>query len=685
MMPETAYDRVVRAVEDRGLTVKKNGRGVVVQCPHHEDRAPSLGILPLPDSVSLCCFAGCDTADVVADLGLRMSDLFDNRRDTTYRYPDGRRQTRGWDEQRRRKTFFQSNHEGKTALFRVAEVKAAITAGQPIYLVEGEKDTLAVEAAGGVATCWAGGVAGWGHCDPSPLFGGDVVIVVDNDTPGRKLAAAQMRTLGGKVKSLRFVQAKEGKDAADHLTGGYTLDELIPIDLVTDQQEPGRPPDTHAADTDASWLPIDLTDYVNGTHKPALPTGLTRTDGVGLLYPGKVNEIHGEPESGKSLIAMAETAKQVNQGHRVIYLDYESDPATAVGRLLELGADPQALLTHLHYLRPESDPLGKWDALISTPAALLVVDGVNEALSVSSKSYKDNEEVIVWARLIKQAAEKTAGIVLLVDHVTKSEDGRGRFAIGAQSKLSVLSGAAFTVEVKQPLGRGLKGVVHLRVSKDRPGSVRPHSGPFRASDRSQLAAVVTLDATVLGRLEVTVGPPEEEISTDGPTRKPFRPTTLMEKVSKAVENAKTPMNTRAIRAVVAGKNAAIDTAIEVLVYEQYLDRVTGPRGALNHTVRRPYRAADDLLADDWGTGHGEPLSGIENGGVGSVTVPPSIDGGARGTVTQPPLTVSRGTVGHGGARSLNDLECRVCGAAAEPDGYCAAVDHNHMFARSVGP
>jgi len=237
MSTDTAYDRVVDAIGALGLTIRKNGRGVIVQCPHHEDRAPSLGVLPLPGSVSLTCFAGCDNADVVADLGLRMSDLFDNQRDTVYRYPDGRKVTRSWNEKKRKKDFFQSDNDGKSSLFRVAEVKAAVAAGQPVYLVEGEKDTLAVEAAGGVATCWAGGVAGWAHCDPSPLFGGHVGIIVDNDEPGRKLAIRQTKTLDGKVKSLRFFQAKEGKDATDHLAAGYTLAELIPIDLGGDQQQ----------------------------------------------------------------------------------------------------------------------------------------------------------------------------------------------------------------------------------------------------------------------------------------------------------------------------------------------------------------------------------------------------------------------------------------------------------------
>ena len=166
---ETAYDRVITAIERLGLRVKPNGKGVVAQCPAHEDNSPSLGVLPLPDSVSLHCFAGCENGDVVEALGLTMRDLFDNRRDVRYQYPDGRRVIREWDPNTRKKTFRQANNDGKNALFRVAEVVAAIAAGRWVLLVEGEKDVLAVESVGGVATCWAGGVSGWRHCGSAGL------------------------------------------------------------------------------------------------------------------------------------------------------------------------------------------------------------------------------------------------------------------------------------------------------------------------------------------------------------------------------------------------------------------------------------------------------------------------------------------------------------------------------------
>src|SRR5690606_2761547 len=71
----------------------------------------------------------------------------------------------------------------------------------------------------------------------------------------------------------------------------------------------------------------------------------------------------------------------------------------------------------------------------------------------------------------------------------------GRFAIGGQSKMASLTGAAYTVEVAEPLGVGRRGILSIRVAKDRPGLVRGPGGAFRASDRTQAVAKVTVDST----------------------------------------------------------------------------------------------------------------------------------------------------------------------------------------------
>lgn len=58
--------------------VKQTGDGrFIACCPAHDDRSPSLAIRETADGTLLVhCFAGCPTADVLAAIGLELSDLF---------------------------------------------------------------------------------------------------------------------------------------------------------------------------------------------------------------------------------------------------------------------------------------------------------------------------------------------------------------------------------------------------------------------------------------------------------------------------------------------------------------------------------------------------------------------------------------------------------------------------------
>lgn len=52
----------------------------VARCPAHDDKSPSLSIRELDDGrVLVHCFAGCGTDEVLAAIGLTVSDLFPAR------------------------------------------------------------------------------------------------------------------------------------------------------------------------------------------------------------------------------------------------------------------------------------------------------------------------------------------------------------------------------------------------------------------------------------------------------------------------------------------------------------------------------------------------------------------------------------------------------------------------------
>lgn len=339
----------------------------------------------------------------------------------------------------------------------------------------------------------------------------------------------------------------------------------------------------------SSWRRIDMRAVVSGKWEPIRPELMKRTDGHGLLYRGMVHTFQGESESGKSMLAQAEAARVLQAGGSVLYLDFESDEGTVGRRLLALGADPDTIVERFDYRRPDEDPaFGNalaaldWEAITKTRYALAVIDGVTEAFTVWGVGSMDNDEVTTWGRRVPKAlAVKTGAAVVLIDHVTKSKDGRGRFAIGAQAKMSYLTGASYLVEPVSPLIKGQEAVLSIRVGKDRPGGVRPVSADYREGDRTQEAARAVFDSHGDTDIDYRLNPPAAGAST-------WEPTGYMEKVSRWMEARQgQPASSSAIEKGVGGKAGRIREAVERLEVHGHLAR-TGT-GRKPWTLIRPYR------------------------------------------------------------------------------------------------
>lgn len=586
----TAFERILDALRDNGATIRETRPGQAqAQCPAHDDTAPSLSVTGIEGQALVHCHAGCQAVDVLAALGLAMRDLYDTRRGADYRYDNGRTVHRKLDKQ-----FPQSNTDRPAELYRLSKVREAVAAGQPVYVVEGEKDVHALESVGAVATCSPMGAGKWGEVDPSPLHGATARVIADQDNAGRKHAADVAASLAGKCERLELLAPKDGNDAADHIAAGYGLDEFLP---VLDGGDGTADPST------STWAPTDLAPYLDGSHRPAAATIMPRTDGVCLLYPGLVHSFHGETESGKSLIMQIEAARLLAAGERVLFIDFESDPGSVIQRLLEWGAPPDAIRDLLDYVHPEVDPRrgaeidrAQFEALLRNKYALAVIDGVTDALGVFSYATKENDDVSSWMRVLpKRIAAETGAAVALIDHVTKDSDSRGRFAIGAQAKLAGLTGAAYTVEVDQHLGRGLYGVVVLRIGKDRPGTIRAQCGEYHTTDRTQEAARVIIDSRNPDAPAATIEPPKAVTDADG-VRLPFRATTLMEKVSRVVETDP-GVSKNEIAARVGGTKSHVLAAVDRLVAERFLSVEHTSNNTQRHTSVKPYRQESDPTSD----------------------------------------------------------------------------------------
>lgn len=276
-----------------------------------------------------------------------------------------------------------------------------------------------------------------------------------------------------------------------------------------------------------SWAPVDLTPYLDGTFVEPPASLMPRSDGVCLLYPGLTHSIHGESESGKSWIVQAESARVMRNGGTVLYIDFESGPVYLVRRLLDLGCTREQLATQFFYVHPEVKPgtdlaeYGAWSAIFAARFTLCVIDGVTDALGLWGLSTKDNDEFSAFAKQVpRRIAAETGAAVVMVDHVVKDRDSRGRFAIGGQAKMATLDGAAYVVDVVERLGKGVRGVLSLGVAKDRPGGVRGH-GEAQNSHRIQPIAEFVLDSTDYPRsmLVVLNPPPKGDVEDQSDERK----------------------------------------------------------------------------------------------------------------------------------------------------------------------
>jgi hypothetical protein len=339
---------------------------------------------------------------------------------------------------------------------------------------------------------------------------------------------------------------------------------------------------TAAADP-SSWTAVDLGPAIEGEGRDPAPTILSRADGPSLLYTGKLHQVSAEPEAGKGWFALRATADLIGTGLTVIYVDFESDAPEIVARLLALEVSPDQILSQLIYLRPH-EPLtdlsrAELDGALSREPALVVLDGVTEALTIHGLDLGDNADIARWLELLPRPAIRAGAAVLMIDHVVKDREARGRYAIGAQHKLAGID-VAYSLEVVEPFGRGKNGLVKVKVAKDRPGHVRQHA------EGEHVALMRLASDAGSGSVSVTLDPPD---ATDDEGE--FRPTALMERVSRAIE-ANPGLNREEVLSIAGGKREYTSKALTLLTTEGFVEPESVGRAKLHRSVR-PYREADD--------------------------------------------------------------------------------------------
>lgn len=485
MTNETAYDRVIRRLREHGSKVitGHGGQKSEAQCPSHDDHNASLSVTGIAGQALVWCHnPECDTRDVLAALDLTLADLYDEK-STLYRYDDGRTIKRWYEDGKKR--FIKVAEGAETpALYRSERIKA-VARGAHVFLVEGEKDVHAIEAAGGAATTAPHGAQSFHKVDVEPLRGLLVSVVVDRDGAGDKWAAQVAEKLEG-VAKYRFRQAKVGKDAADHIAAGHGLTDFEPYELLGVSDE--------APDTDAPRYGDVAALLADGIPDPPQPDILFRSDGYALFYRGKVNTLFGDSESGKTWIALAAMVEVLNAGGKAAVLDLDHNGmAETVTRALRLGAKPADLAdpNRFRYCEPEDAHELIWFVrdIAAWAPDLAIVDSLGEVLPMLGLNSNSPDEYTKANRTVATPLARAGAACVTIDHLPKDDGAREKGQTGTLAKKRAINGVSLRVTVQEQFTPGFGGAANLTINKDRPGGLRGHCPPGKNAPAGRFVMV----------------------------------------------------------------------------------------------------------------------------------------------------------------------------------------------------
>jgi hypothetical protein len=324
---------------------------------------------------------------------------------------------------------------------------------------------------------------------------------------------------------------------------------------------PEQPPD--------SWQPVNLNTLPD--QPPIRPT----LAGVGIVYPGKRHVFSGLPESAKTIAAYIILIAAARQHTTSILIDFEMGGYDARQRLRELGATPDDI-DRIHYIEPDQPATpDRIQALVGLQPCLTVIDAGAGAYNLESLDDNKRQDVERFAALYVRAFWRAGVATIIVDHVVKNSETRGRFAIGSERKLGGAD-VHLGFDTIQPISRGSSGRYKITTHKDR-------GGYLKRGHLADLHLESDPASHQIGWQLLT--PPDTSTGY-------FRPTHQMEKVSIDLEHRTEPVSRNTCADAVGGNKAYLLKAIDALAREGFVAETDGPRRSKQVASVRPYREND---------------------------------------------------------------------------------------------
>lgn len=411
------------------------------RCPAHHDRVASLSVRAGDHGgIVLRCHAGCETKAVVEALGLTLGDLAGEPYVVaTYDYIDLEGNVR-YRVQRWSPKAFRCVPGlppiAERIPYGLAAVTWARTNGVPVYVVEGEKDVDRLAERHIPATCNVGGAGKWLAHYSDYLAGCDVIVVADDDEPGRKHARDVAASLRFTARSVYTCKPRYGNDISALFDAGWGLDQLDPL------------PESDGA---------EMVTVANVIMKAVTWAW------EGFIPFGKVTLIEGDPGDGKSLLAidlvarwssgapMPDGQRRPGGGVGVAFLSAEDDPEdTLAPRLRAAGADVERVYVLAPGAMAErpfnvaADEAMLRALVIRHDIKVVIIDPLAAMLSDRVDTHVD-ASVRQGLFPLFRLARDTGAAVICIRHLNKASGGKAIYRGGGSIGFVGMARAAFSV------------------------------------------------------------------------------------------------------------------------------------------------------------------------------------------------------------------------------------------------
>lgn len=237
-------------------------------------------------------------------------------------------------------------------------------------------------------------------------------------------------------------------------------------------------------------LPSNEESHSNGPFqrtdaRKLISEGIKSPEPIGdfpTLYSGKVHALQAESHVGKTYAAYKHIINMARSGKSVVIMEYENGEEDAINQLRALGANEEDF-DRIHIFDSPTCSLNaaeNFRNLIDViRPALVVWDNLASALSVAGLNEDLNKDCSDWHNAYTKPLRKKGVATLILDHVVKAEDRRGRHAKGAVAKFNECD-VIWNLSQPERFTPKKTGKIRLKLEKAKSGLTPPETLDFEA-------------------------------------------------------------------------------------------------------------------------------------------------------------------------------------------------------------